>query len=434
VRQLLGDKVSGHSVGVWLLVAEHLRLGTWDLLRSWTGQPTERIEPRLAMQLVHEAALCTTGIRRQRALVPRGGFELANGLPFLASDTAVHELLASHTVNDAIRLQLALGKLRRAGRDFQGKVLAIDPHRVPSHSRRQMRLHCKNSAQKPIKMAQTFWLLDADTEQPICFTTATASRSVAQATPGLLDLAAAILGPAAQPALVLADAEHYCAELLDHVGQRPEFEMLVPMQITRHVRQQMASIPRADFIPRWVGLATATQPYTMKRSRCDHPYYQYVQRTGERPDDWYFKPFLSTAACDAVELLTQEFPKRWHVEEFFNANQALGWQRAGTMNLNVRYGQMTLALIAQAVIHQLRVRVGDPVNRYDAKHLAKDLFLGLDGDVRVSQDTIIVTYYNAPNADRLRAHYERLPEKLAQAHISPQIPWLYGFHLDFRFR
>jgi len=283
-------------------------------------------------------------------------------------------------------------------------------------------------------MAQTFWLLDADTEQPICFTTATASRSVAQATPGLLDLAAAILGPAAQPALVLADAEHYCAELLDHVGQRPEFEMLVPMQITRHVRQQMASIPRADFIPRWVGLATATQPYTMKRSRCDHPYYQYVQRTGERPDDWYFKPFLSTAACDAVELLTQEFPKRWHVEEFFNANQALGWQRAGTMNLNVRYGQMTLALIAQAVIHQLRVRVGDPVNRYDAKHLAKDLFLGLDGDVRVSQDTIIVTYYNAPNADRLRAHYERLPEKLAQAHISPQIPWLYGFHLDFRFR
>ena len=69
-----------------------------------------------------------------------------------------------------------------------------------------------------------------------------------------------------------------------------------------------------------------------------------------------------------------------------------------------------------------------------AKHLAKDLFLGLDGDVRVSQDKIIVTYYNAPNADRLRSHYEQLPEKLAQEHISPHIPWLYGFHLDFRFR
>ena len=33
VRQLLADKVSGHLVGIWLLVAEHLRLGTWDLLR-----------------------------------------------------------------------------------------------------------------------------------------------------------------------------------------------------------------------------------------------------------------------------------------------------------------------------------------------------------------------------------------------------------------
>jgi hypothetical protein len=38
VRQLLADKVSGHLVGVWLLVAEHLRLGTWDLLEGWTGK------------------------------------------------------------------------------------------------------------------------------------------------------------------------------------------------------------------------------------------------------------------------------------------------------------------------------------------------------------------------------------------------------------
>ncbi len=66
VRQLLADKVSGHLVGVSLFVAEHLRLGTWDLLRAWTGQPTERAEPRLTMQLVHEAALSTTGIRSDR--------------------------------------------------------------------------------------------------------------------------------------------------------------------------------------------------------------------------------------------------------------------------------------------------------------------------------------------------------------------------------
>jgi hypothetical protein len=57
-----------------------------------------------------------------------------------------------------------------------------------------------------------------------------------------------------QSALVLADAEHYCAELLDHVAQRPEFEMLVPMRMTRHVHKQVASIPATDFVPRWAGL------------------------------------------------------------------------------------------------------------------------------------------------------------------------------------
>jgi len=54
VRQLLADKVSGNLAGVWLLVAEHLRLGTWDLLQGWTGQAGQRVEPRLALQLVHE--------------------------------------------------------------------------------------------------------------------------------------------------------------------------------------------------------------------------------------------------------------------------------------------------------------------------------------------------------------------------------------------
>jgi hypothetical protein len=37
-----------------------------------------------------------------------------------------------------------------------------------------------------------------------------------------------------------------------------------------------------------------------------------------------------------VDALTVDYPKRWHAEEFFNAHQALGWDRAGTMNLNIR--------------------------------------------------------------------------------------------------
>ena len=54
VRQLLADKVSGNLLGLWLLVPEPLRLGTWDLLRAWSGEATRTaLAPRLALHLVH---------------------------------------------------------------------------------------------------------------------------------------------------------------------------------------------------------------------------------------------------------------------------------------------------------------------------------------------------------------------------------------------
>jgi hypothetical protein len=144
--------------------------------------------------------------------------------------------------------------------------------------------------------------------------------------------------------------------------------------------------------------------------------------------------FLNAPDGDEVEELTGEFPKRWHVEEFFNANQALGWNRAGTCNLNIRYGQMTMALLAQAAIDRFRKHLGPTAANWDAGHLAQAYFAGLEGDVRiVDGDTILVTYYNAPTADNLRHAYEDLPAKLRAEGVAPQIPWLYGFQLDFCF-
>ena len=78
VRQLLANKISGTMVGIWLLIPEYLRLGTWDLLKSWSGMPDERVEPRLALQLINESALCVNGIRMKRTLSQKG-FELATG-------------------------------------------------------------------------------------------------------------------------------------------------------------------------------------------------------------------------------------------------------------------------------------------------------------------------------------------------------------------
>lgn len=431
VRQCLADKVSGNLAGVWLLVAEHLRLGTWDLLCGWTGRPSECLEPRLALQLVHEASICTTGIRADRTLHQRGGFELVNGLPFLATDSAIHHLLANCTVGHSRQLQITLGKIRRVSGHFQGKLLAIDPHRVPSFSKRRMRQRSEKKERRPQKMAQTFWLLDADTHQPICFTTSTTACSAADVTPDLINMGQEILQPRPGQALVLADSEHFSGELIADIHRRSGFDLLVPIPNRPAHRKSYRQIPPDQFQRRWAGFATTKVPYTLCRGGT---YFQFVERTGERPDDWQYRGFLSTTDRDEVESLTLDYPKRWHIEEFFNANQALGWKRGGTQNLNIRYAQMTTALIAQAVIHQLRERLGNPYADWDANHLAKDLFHRLDGDVRVQRDTIIVTYYNAPNVEQLRSHYENLPEKLCDEGIDPHIPWLYNYKLDFRFR
>jgi hypothetical protein len=432
VRQLLADKVSGNMVGLWLLIPEHLRLGTWDLLRQWSEQPTQRVEPRLALQLVHEAALCVTGVRHARCLSQRG-FELANGLAFVASDQAIHDLLDAHTVEESEALQVKLGLLRRARGHFSGRVLAIDPHRMRSWSKRQMPRHRGDAHTKPFKVAQTFFCLDADTEQPLCFTSATSSMTVTQATPSLLRFSADILNPEDNQTLVLADTEHYTAALLDYVHQETPFDLVVPMPQRKHDLEQMRNIPSEAFTPRWAGYATTKRPYQMRNANTG-PHWQFVQRSGELPEEYEFKAFFATGDRDEVEDLTLHFPKRWHLEEFFNTNQALGWNRGGTLNLNIRHAQMSMALIAQAALHQFRERLGEPYASWDAKHLAGAVLNGIDGDIRVWDDTIVVTFYNAPNVEQLRRHYEGLPAQLSAEHVDPHIPWLYNYKLDFRFK
>jgi len=427
VRQLLADKVSGNLVGLWLLIPEHLRLGTWDLLCGWTGHATPRPEPRLALQLVHEAALCTTGVREKRSL-SQNGFELVNGLPWLATDVAIHHLLSARTVEQTQRLQVTLGKLRRTLGHFVGQVLAIDPHRLRSYSRRQMRRFRGDKHSRPIKASPTFFVLDSDTHQPVCFTTATAARSVTTASIELLGLAAEILDPQPEQTLVVADAEHFTAKLLDHLQSQTHFDLLVPMG-----SQKIGAFEGETFTPHWAGYATLTRSYRPRRSQAG-PFWQLVQRFGERADDYGYKAFVATTNRDVVGMLCDEFPKRWHVEEFFNTDQALGWQRAGTQNINIRYGQMTMALLAQAVIHQFRKNLGAPYADWDSTHLAEAVFRGIEGDIRVHEDTILVTYYNAPHADQLRRHYEGLPSRLESEGIDPRIPWLYEFKLDFQFK
>jgi hypothetical protein len=58
----------------------------------------------------------------------------------------------------------------------------------------------------------------------------------------------------------------------------------------------------------------------------------------------------------------------------------------------------------------------------------------LEGDVRVQQDTLCVTYYNAPQAEQWKEHFENLPQRLEKEGVDPRVPWLCNFKLDFRFK
>lgn len=178
---------------------------------------------------------------------------------------------------------------------------------------------------------------------------------------------------------------------------------------------------------------TRSQPYHFQ----DHPqtlYYELLQRSGVKKTDLQYQGLLSTALRPEVPTLTHHYPQRWQVEAFFKFYQAMGWQRTGTLHLHVRYAQLTMALLAQAAVHQLRQRLGPPLANCDARHLARHLFDAREGDIRVRQDTIVITLYNPPHAERLRDLDENLPHKLRQQGVDPHIPWLYNFKLDFRFK
>ncbi|HJX40534.1 MAG TPA: cysteine rich repeat-containing protein [Anaerolineales bacterium] len=430
VRQLLAQKISGTLVGVWLLIAEHLRLGTWDLLRAWTGDPGSGLAPRLALQVIHEAALCVTRSRKENSLSQRG-FEVANGLPFVVTDEAVHHQFDAVSVAETELLQLNLGRLRRASGHFQGGLLALDPHHLRSFTRRQMRGHRHHEGDPAVKTLRTFFCFDAHTCQPVAFTLGSAARTVAQATPELLGLVAGILNPAPGQALVVADSEHYTVDILTCVRNHSPFDLLCPLPRGRTIQKKLAALPDSLFTRRWAGMATARLPYSFREAPA-LPLHQILQRTGETAADYHFTPFLSTSARDDLQQLCDDYPARWHVEEFFNSYQAMGWNRAGTLNLNIRYAQLTMALIAQAVTYPLRRRLGDPYRNWEASHFAKHLLQGLDGDIRVHGDTIRVTLYNAP--PHLASHYQGLPAKLEAEAVDPRVPWLYNFKLDFAFK
>ena len=426
VRDLLAYKVSGTMIGVWLLIPEHLSLGSWDLLKLWTDDDGGGINPRLALQMVNEAALCLNGVRKTRSLSHQG-FDLANGLPYIATDQEIHYLLDTHTIQDAKQLQIGLGLLRQSLGHYEGNLLAFDPHRIVTYSQRIMPKKKKSPHGRSRRIMQTFFTLDAETGQPLAFTIGSSGKTTTRGSFELIEMIDTIL-PTGN-VLLVADTEHGSCKLLDHIIESKHYDILMPAARNKVVMETIEKLP---YQRHWAGYATAEISYQYKDSK--HPFRLIGQRSGENKLEYEYKPFIATGNYPSLESITEKYPERWKIEEFFNFEGAMGWDRAATMNLNIRYGKLSLALIAQAAAFQLKKKLPSPYRKWTAQHLADSLFRGVDGDLRVKNDTIIVNMYNVPEGLNLRQHYENLPKKLEGQGVDPRIPWLFDFKLDFRFK
>jgi hypothetical protein len=376
------------------------------------------------MQIVNEAALCSNRVRKSNYITHQG-FELLNGLGFLVTDGQVHDLLDKHTVSEAQSLQESLAMIRLNNGHYNGELIAIDPHRIVSTSQRIMPKKKKQPKEPSRKMVQTFFALDTQTGQPIGCGIGSPGAYTTQATIDLLGMTERVN----KNAFILADKEHFTEYLIQSIEQDSDFEFLVPAISTERIRK----IERSQtYQPKWAGYAIAETMFNFSGHK--EKYRLISQREGETTKDYIYKSFLTLSGKPAIELLTEKYQERWSIEDFFNFDGAMGFDRASTFNLNIRYGKMSLALLAQAATYELRKKLPNPYSRWNSTHLADAVFTKMDGDIRVKDDTIIVTCYNAPKELNLPNNYQGLPAQLKSEGVNPKIPWLYDYKLDFRFK
>jgi len=409
---------------LWLLVPELLRLGAWDLLKGWTGESDIDLGPRIALQMVNESSLCINRIRRKSSLGHQG-FELVNGMGRLITDEQAHLLMSGHTMEQARELLVNLGIQRQLSGHYTGEIIAIDPHRIISSSKRVMAKKRKDPGTPSQKMVQTFFAVCAKTGQPIMATMASTGMTTSKATSGLLNSICRIIK---WNSLLLADKEHFTHELFKWAKHHRDFGILTPALNTTRIQTIIRDL---FYKPLWAGYAIAETMFKFKDH--DGSYRLIAQRSGETQNSYVYNAFLTTSEKDARELVCENYDQRWTVEEFFRFENDMGLNRASTLNLNIRYARMALAMIAQAATYQLREKLKGNYKTWNAQHLANEVLAWADGDIRTEGDTIIVTFYG-PQKHLNISNYVNLPELLENEGINPRIPWLYDFKLDFRFK
>lgn len=250
-RQILSQKISGTSPGMWLLIPELHRLGVWDILKAWTKKTDMDLYPRIAMQMVNEAALCVNRVRRKNSLGHQG-FQLANGMSELVTDEQIHGLLDKHTMEEALDMLVNLGIQRELSEHYPDKIIAIDPHRIISSSKREMAKKRKDPKAPSQKVLQTFFSVSAHTGQPIMASISSTGLSTTKATSNLLFATDKI--KKSKPSLLLADKEHFTKDLFKSVAQYSSFNLLTPALNTSRIKNIIGGL---SYQPLWAGFALA---------------------------------------------------------------------------------------------------------------------------------------------------------------------------------
>ena len=402
-------------------------MGAWDIVKSLFNLEGEAsLATHIGMQLVNESAIGVNRLRIRGSLANQG-FSIANGLSFLAADETVHRILDSCNVEDYLVAQEKIFNLRAIQDHYSDEcVYAIDPHRIISSTKRITPAKRKKPDAAATKVLQTFFCVDANTGQPIISTNGSSGKKCSSAT---IDLMERINKMGIKKGLFIADKEHFTREIAEWFVQHPEYEILMPAPELKKITDMYE---RQEYSRMWAGYSIAESVYTFSESKIE--LRLIIQREGEVKEEYKYKSFLTTSTKDAVNLLSDNFPKRWTIEKFFNFEESHGWSRASTHNLNIKYGKQTLALLAQAATHQLKRQLPDEYSKWSAKSLADNVLTNLDGDIRIEKNKIVVTYYGDHKKLNLKNHYSDISNQLTNEGICPKIPWLLDYELEFRFK
>ena len=110
--------------------------------------------------------------------------------------------------------------------------------------------------------------------------------------------------------LFVADKEHYTKDVIEYFCGHPSsdsyrIDILMPAPQFKNITSRFAQL---QYTPLWAGYALGVGTFQFDNS--PHTLQLIVQRQGERPDNYSYKPFLTTSHQKPVDLLTKVFPER----------------------------------------------------------------------------------------------------------------------------